>query len=231
MLIMHKILLSILSLLSFSYGVHYYVATDGVDDNPGTLIQPWETIQKAANSLSPGDIVYVRGGVYYEKVTFNISGSENDGYITFQNYEDEVAILDGTDVSVIEGDNGMFLIVDQHYLIIEGFEIRNYRSSTPDIIPIGINIRGIAHHIKLINNRIHQIETNAPVDDDLMGADAHGIAVYGTSAPDSVHNIVIDGNELYDLILGSSEGLVLNGNVSQFIISNNIPYLSFFYRV
>ena len=34
--------------------------------------------------------------------------------------------------------------------------------------------------------------------------------------------IVIDGNELYDLILGSSEGLVLNGNVSQFIISNNI---------
>ena len=51
-----------------------------------------------------------------------------------------------------------------------------------------------------------------------MGADAHGIAVYGTSAPDSVHNIVIDGNELYDLILGSSEGLVLNGNVSQFII-------------
>ena len=222
MLIMHKILLSILSLLSFSYGVHYYVATDGVDDNPGTLIQPWETIQKAANSLSPGDIVYVRGGVYYEKVTFNISGSANDGYITFQNYEDEVAILDGTDVSVIEGDNGMFLIVDQHYLIIEGFEIRNYRSSTPDIIPIGINIRGIAHHIKLINNRIHQIETNAPVDDDLMGADAHGIAVYGTSAPDSVHNIVIDGNELYDLILGSSEGLVLNGNVSQFIISNNI---------
>ena len=85
MLIMHKILLSILSLLSFSYGVHYYVATDGVDDNPGTLIQPWETIQKAANSLSPGDIVYVRGGVYYEKVTFNISGSANDGYITFQN--------------------------------------------------------------------------------------------------------------------------------------------------
>ena len=222
MLIMHKILLSILSLLSFSYGVHYYVATDGVDDNPGTLIQPWKTIQKAAKSLSSGDIVYVRGCVYYEKVTFNISGSANDGYITFQNYEDEVAILDGTDVSVIEGDNGMFLIVDQHYLIIEGFEIRNYRSSTPDIIPIGINIRGIAHHIKLINNRIHQIETNAPVDDDLMGADAHGIAVYGTSAPDSVHNIVIDGNELYDLILGSSEGLVLNGNVSQFIISNNI---------
>ena len=105
---MHKILLSILSLLSFSYGIHYYVATDGEDDNPGTLTHPWETIQKAANVLVPGDIVYVRGGVYYEQVTLNVSGAANDGYITFQNYENEVAILDGTNLSVPEGDNGMF---------------------------------------------------------------------------------------------------------------------------
>ena len=205
-------------------GQPYYVDANGNDNNPGTLAEPWQTIQKAANTLVPGDTVYVRGGVYNEKVNINVSGSANDGYITFQNYENEVPILDGTGLSVPDGNNGMFLIVDQHYIIIRGFEIRNYRTSTPNIIPVGIHIRGVVHHIQLRNNNIHHIETNAPVDDDLMGADAHGIAVYGTSAPDSINNILIVGNELHDLMLGSSEGLVLNGNLALFTVSNNIVY-------
>ena len=40
----------------------YYVATNGSDSNPGTLSQPWLTIQKGFNSISPGDILYIRGG-------------------------------------------------------------------------------------------------------------------------------------------------------------------------
>ncbi len=207
-----------------TFGESYYVHPDGADSNPGTLAEPWQTIQKAANTLAPGDTVYVRGGVYNEKVTINISGSADNGYITFRNYENEVPILDGTELTVPDTSNGMILIVDHHYIIIEGFEIRNYRTSTPNIIPVGIHIRGDAHHIKLKNNNIHHIETNAPVDSELMGADAHGIAVYGSSAPDSIYNILIEGNELHDLILGSSEGLVLNGNVSLFTVSNNLVY-------
>ncbi|MCH7637193.1 MAG: right-handed parallel beta-helix repeat-containing protein, partial [Proteobacteria bacterium] len=36
--------------------------------------------------------------------------------------------------------------------------------------------------------------------------------------------ILIDGNELHDLKLGSSEGLVLNGNVALFAVTNNLIY-------
>ncbi|MGO4372568.1 DUF1565 domain-containing protein, partial [Paenibacillus sp. MCAF20] len=50
-------------------GKAYYVAPTGSDSNPGTLNAPWKTIQKAANTLVAGEIVYVRGGVYKEFVT------------------------------------------------------------------------------------------------------------------------------------------------------------------
>ncbi|MBC8400139.1 MAG: DUF1565 domain-containing protein, partial [Candidatus Marinimicrobia bacterium] len=216
--------LFIMGINTIIIGQPYYVDPSGNDNSPGTFAQPWQTIQKAANDLAPGDTVYVRDGVYNENVTINVSGSANLGYITFHNYENEIPILDGTGLTVPDSNNGMFLIVDQQYIIIRGFEIRNYRTSTPHNIPIGIHIRGVAHHIQLRNNHIHHIETNSPVDADLMGADAHGIAVYGTSAPDSINNIIIENNELHDLILGSSEGLVVNGNVTLFTISDNIMY-------
>ncbi len=200
----------------------YYVATTGNDNNPGSFLQPWRTIQKAANTLAAGATVYVRGGVYNEQVTLNVSGSASGDYITFQNYPGETPILDGTGLAVPAGTTGMFLIVDRSYLIIKGFEIRNYKTATPNRVPIGIHVRGAAHHLQIRNNRIHHIETNAPVDADLLGADAHGIAVYGTSAPASINNLVIDDNELYSLKLGSSEALVLNGNVEIFTVTNNI---------
>jgi hypothetical protein len=203
----------------------YYVATDGNNNNPGSFSQPWRTIQKAANTVQAGDMVYVRGGVYNEKVTVNVSGSAGGGYITFQSYAGETAILDGTGLTVPATDTGLFLIVNRAYLIIKGFEIRNYKTSVQDRIPVGINVRGTAHHIQLINNRLHHIETNAaPTGPDLLGADAHGIALYGTAAPASIHNIMIDGNELHDLKLGSSEALVLNGNVEVFTVTNNIVH-------
>jgi hypothetical protein len=41
-----------------------YVATNGDDNNPGTLAQPWQTIQKAVKTVVAGDTIYVRGGQY-----------------------------------------------------------------------------------------------------------------------------------------------------------------------
>jgi parallel beta-helix repeat protein len=204
-------------------GQAYYVSTEGHDNNPGTFTQPWRTIQKAANTLQAGEKVYVRGGLYHERVTFRVSGSASGGYITFQNYPGETPILDGTGLSVPAADNGMFLIANRSYLIITGFEIRNYKSSQIDRVPVGIHIRGASHHLEIRHNRLHHIETNAiPTGPDLLGADAHGIAVYGTSGSQSINHLVIEGNELYNLKLGSSEALVLNGNVEVFTVTHNI---------
>ena len=78
----------------------YYVATNGADTNAGTLALPWRTIQHAANTLAPGDTALVRGGIYNEDITVNVSGSAAGGYVTFQNYPGETAVVDGTGLVV-----------------------------------------------------------------------------------------------------------------------------------
>jgi hypothetical protein len=199
-------------------GTAYYVAVTGRDGNPGTLSKPWRTIQKAANVATPGSIVYVRGGVFNERVTVRVSGSADGGAVTFRNYPGETAVLDGTGLVVPAEENGMFLIVDRDYITVKGFEIRNYRTAKRDFVPVGIHVRGASRHISILNNKIHHVEHNGTW---MNGTDAHGIAVYGTNGSESANNLVIDGNELYALKLGSSESLVVNGNVEQFRITNN----------
>src|SRR4051794_26347414 len=45
-------------------GADFYVAPTGRDTNPGTLEQPFATIQRAQEAVAPGDTVLVRGGTY-----------------------------------------------------------------------------------------------------------------------------------------------------------------------
>lgn len=197
---------------------NYYVATTGSNSNPGTLTAPWRTVQFAANVVPPGSNVYVRGGIYNEAVTIKVSGTAAGGYITFQNYPGEVPILDGTGLVVPDADTGMILIANRSYLRISGFEMRNYTTATRYRTPSGIQVQGAGHHLELRDNRVHHIRTNY---NGAVGGDAHGISVSGTSATRSLRHLIIDGNELFALRLGSSEALVLNGNVEQFEVTNN----------
>src|SRR5678815_2735774 len=87
-------------------GMNYYVATNGSDVNSGTSTNtPWRTVQKAANTLAPGDIVLVRAGVYNERVTVNVSGDSLGGRVVFQNFPGELPVIDGTGLAVPSGDN------------------------------------------------------------------------------------------------------------------------------
>ncbi len=192
----------------------FYVAVDGDDGNPGTLTQPWRTIQHAAERLAPGETAYVRGGVYNEAVTVMVSGTESDGPVTFASYPGETAVLDGSGLTDPDGPVG-FTLVDRSYVVIQGFEIRNFSSSDPDATPAGIFVSGASHHVTIRGNRIHQIETQA------QDGNAHGIAVYGDQAPASIHHLLIQDNELDHLKLGWSESLVLNGNVENFQVLDN----------
>ena len=195
-----------------------FVATDGDDASDGTSPStPWRTIQKAADSAQPGDVVCVRGGVYNERVTLHVSGTASAS-ITFQSYPGETAIIDGTGITVPDDDNGLVYIKDQAYLVIRDLEIRNYTTDKRWRTPIGIRITGTAHHIEIRNNRVHAIKHLGNRSD---GTDAHGIAVHGTSGSIPIHDILIDGNELYDLRLGSSEALVINGNVDGWQVTHN----------
>ncbi len=76
-------------------GQTYYVATDGDDNNLGTLEFPFGTIQHAAYVAEmPGDTVYVRGGTYHEAIQFTRSGSAADP-IRILAYPGENPVIDG----------------------------------------------------------------------------------------------------------------------------------------
>ena len=74
----------------------YYVdARLGSDANMGTQDQPWQTIQKAVNTLTAGDMVYVRGGQYdgiKNGWHFQNSGAQSQP-ITLTNYPGEQVIF------------------------------------------------------------------------------------------------------------------------------------------
>jgi hypothetical protein len=199
-------------------GVSYYVSSTGSDTSgAGTLASPWRTIQHAANMVRAGDTVNIRGGTYNESVTIGASGSVSAGLITFQGYPGETAVVDGTGLSVPNNQNGLINIVNQSYLLIQGLEIRNYKSTRRNVVPVGIWVTGAGSNLQFLNNHIHDITVTATG----CNANALGFAIYGTAAPASLNNITVSGNQIDHLKTGCSESLTLDGNVETFAIVNN----------
>lgn len=75
----------------------FYVSNSGNDNNQGTdITQPFRTIAKGVSELEPGDILYLRGGIYVEPVDIkNKHGTPTD-YIVIRSYEGEHAYIDGS---------------------------------------------------------------------------------------------------------------------------------------
>lgn len=199
----------------------YYVLTSGNNSNNGlTTTTAWRNIQYAANHVQAGDTVQVLGGIYNELVNIPTSGSAAAGYLIFQNYPGQTPILDGMGLSIPGGQYGLFNIASQSYITIQGFEVRNYKSTTRNNVPVGIYFTGAGNYLQLLNNHIHDIIVTASG----CTANALGVAFYRTQAPASLNHITISGNELDHLKTGCSESLTLDGNVDTFTISNNVVH-------
>lgn len=90
----------------------YFVAPTGSDKNPGTIVKPFASLQKANTLLVPGDVVYIRGGTYKMKekditrfdgifafpIVFERSGTRARP-IRYLAYEDEEPVFDFSDVT------------------------------------------------------------------------------------------------------------------------------------
>ena len=84
---------------------------------------------------------------------------------------------------------------------------------------------GAGSHIELLKNNVHHIEQNFDGRDAPgRGGNGFGIAVYGTDAKTPISELAIDGNEVHHLKTGSSESLVVNGNVTNFRITHNVVH-------
>lgn len=73
-------------------GEEFYVSIEGDDSNAGGLESPFRTIGKAAGVMSSGDICYIRGGTYRERV---VVPADN---LTFRRYQNEQIVVSGADL-------------------------------------------------------------------------------------------------------------------------------------
>jgi hypothetical protein len=197
-------------------GSTFYVSKTGSNSNSGSYTAPWLTIQHAASSVSAGATVYVETGVYNESVTFPASGTASN-YITFASYPGQTAVIDGTGLAV-SSTEGLINIVNQSYITVSGFEIRNYTTSKASLTPAGIWVTGSGTGVRLLNNLVHNITTTSE-----KNGNAFGIAVYGTSST-PITELTVSGNQVYDLKTGESESVNVDGNVTHFSITNNIVH-------
>src|SRR6185437_3389772 len=203
-------------------GATFFVSTTGNDANAGTSSAPWKTIQHAANTVHAGDTVQVLGGVYNESVTIPSSGNATAGYITFESAPGQTAILDGTGIKVGKGQEfGLFTLRTNSYIVIQGFEVRNFQSSTGGAVPVGIDFEGSGSNVEILNNHIHNIVQTLGA---CNSANALGMAIYGTQAPASIDHITISGNELDHNTTGCSENMSLDGNVQYFVTTKNLVH-------
>jgi parallel beta-helix repeat protein len=147
---------------------HYYVATTGNDDNPGTQVAPWATLQHANNMLptdgsAAGTCIHVMPGTYTAGVTLTAGGNQASpaGYVVWR-----CASMDSCKITANGGPWARsFAIVSPNgpnYIVIDGFELA---ASSQVIYANGIIINDnssgppngtpAAHHIWMLNNIIH----------------------------------------------------------------------------
>lgn len=99
--------------------LNYYVATDGSDSNPGTLEQPFATLEAARDAIRKagvpdgGATVYIRGGVYYRTKTFALTSADSGregAPVVYRPYGDEKVVIHGgydlklSDFTAVDGE-------------------------------------------------------------------------------------------------------------------------------
>lgn len=196
-----------------------YVAPTGNDSNAGTSAAPWQTLQRAANVVSPGDTVIVRAGDYTgfdlrrdgtaaARITFQ---AEAGVAITARNARTPDGInLEGADYITIDGFNasdmpraGIRTVLNQHVII---------RNNTTDSNGVWGIFTGFSDDLLIENNTASR------------SVEQHGIYV-----SNSGDRPVIRGNTIFG---NSDAGIHMNGDISQggdgiisgALVENNVIY-------
>ncbi|MCD8165831.1 MAG: InlB B-repeat-containing protein [Bacteroides sp.] len=122
-------------------GTIWYVATNGDDNNPGTINAPFASLNHALSVVGPGETIYIRGGTYY-MTNDDISRTDNTWAYVFDisTAGGKVSGLSGAPINIwgYEGERPVFdmsqvrpdpvrriiaFYVDRSYYHFKNFEV------------------------------------------------------------------------------------------------------------
>jgi parallel beta-helix repeat protein len=201
-------------------GSAYYVSPSGNDSNPGTESLPWKTLAKAGSAATAGVTVYIKQGIYRERLVPVNSGTA-DGPITFTSYPGDSVIITGVGMTPApDWSDGLVYIRDLSYVKITGLRLLNSAH-------VGILVE-VSSHITIEKNyvdstyspgiKVHASD-NVTVDGNevvhgCLGLEEECISVSATKILEIRNNRVHDGfTEGIDVKVGSSDGVVSNNEV------------------
>lgn len=162
-----------------------YVAPGGSDSNPGTLAEPFRTLGRAAQVVTPGTTVHVAPGIYSGGVRTAIHGTA-EARIVFQSTERWGARI----VPPLDARQPAAWDNRGNYVDIIGFEIdgTQYQSGMKWLS----GIYNGASHNGLHHNRIHHIGTDVPCE-------SKGGAGIGVDSYYKGSDVAVTGNHVYDI--------------------------------
>jgi hypothetical protein len=116
----------------------YYVAPNGADSNPGTMAEPFATLQRGHDGAAAGDTVWIRGGTYAvvtpassgAGIALTKSGSSDTNRIKFWAYPGERPVFDFAELRISTSGYTAGIAVSGSYLHLKGLEIKNVPMNT-----------------------------------------------------------------------------------------------------
>ena len=200
------IFLSLITSRVADAATYYLDAVNGLDTNPGTSAQPWQTMAKAENSVANGDTVLLRSGNYGD-VVINKTGldrnSWNDG------------IVYRADSNATPVFTTLFFSGNQRrYLEFNGITVN---TSTGDTC---VQIKD-SSYIKLVNMTIVGRQTTHRNEGHIV----YGVWIGTTlSSANVINDIIIDGCDISQVMFGVRISDKVGTGIE--VKNNNIHYIS-----
>jgi len=214
-------------------------------DNSGSDGDAYNTIQEAADIVSAGETVFLRGGTYFLNERLYIKDKANtseSAKITFTNYNSEEVIIDGS-----QGPSSGFgfNIINSNYIVLDGLVFLNYHDTViayqdsdygevRNVIVDGGEYRGI-----FIWKSNHVTIDSVTIENKTTGGIRGHLSDYLTITNSVVHNnlyrgidllacshCLIDKNEVY----GTRGGIIIiyydttKATSTYNVVTNNIAH-------
>lgn len=152
------------------YGNKYYISPNGNDSNPGTISQPFFTLNKVWTVITSGDTAYLRGGTYEYVSSQKLTGKNGTAgnRINIWAYPGEVPIITKAVSFNYYYACGIYFV--GNYFHFKGLEITGFLQLNTSIYT-GLRVQNSNHNVfELLNSHHngHGMSVTQSCDDNLI---------------------------------------------------------------